>query len=88
MTYDELIEIFESTESLPSDRLAFAFREGLQILFDLFDESEDVYIVPDQICYGDVCEVLDKITPEQCKLLAERNWFINSKRFSYLDMNW
>lgn len=83
MTYEEIESIFELTESLPYERRRFAFRDGMRILFDLFEESDDVHAEHDQLWYGTVSDVLDKIKPDQVRRLAELCWFIDEDSFSF-----
>ena len=83
MTRKLFDQIFESTIKLPYEQRRFAFREGLTILFDLLEESDDVHTEHDQIWYGNVNAVLDKIQPQQILRLAELGWFVDEDSFSF-----
>jgi len=83
MTNEDIRKIFDDTRLLQYDLRRFAFREGLQLLFDLDDEHDDVRFEHDEMWYCDVKDVIDKITPEQCKYLAERGWYISEGSFNF-----
>lgn len=85
MTYEQVISIFENTPVLPHKDRRFAFREGMIKLFNLFEESEFVEFGSEEMWYGNIDHVIDKITPELCVYLAERGWGIYKKyrSFSY-----
>lgn len=82
MTYERLEGIFKTTESLSFEYRRFSFREGMMILFDLFEESDEIYAVHDQIFYGEINDVLEKITEEQAIKLAGLGWFLDEGSFS------
>lgn len=83
MTRKQIERIFKSTPELPYENRYFAFREGLLILFDLFEESEDINAERNRIWYGSVDEVSDKLTISQCTKLSELGWFIDEDSFSF-----
>lgn len=83
MTIQEIHQIFGDTELLQYDHRRFAFREGLRLLFDLDEEHDEVRFDYDEMWYCDLDDVIDKITPEQCKYLAERGWFISEGSFNF-----
>lgn len=83
MTHDEICKIFDDTRLLQYDLRRFAFREGLRLLFDLDEEHDDVRFAHDEMWYCSLDDVKDKITPEQCKYLAERGWWISEGSFNF-----
>lgn len=83
MTHNEVHSIFAITDLLPYEQYRFAFREGMRLLFDLDEEHDDVRFDYDEMWYCRLDDVIDKITPEQCKYLAERGWFIGDGSFKF-----
>lgn len=82
MTTNEIEQIFDTINPLPYDARRFAFREGLRILCDLHEDSEDWSCELDQFWYGSITDVADKITPEQCIRLRQLGWFVEDDAFS------
>lgn len=83
MTYDQVIAIFDNTPRLAYENRRFAFREGLRVLFDLHDDNDDVSLHDDEMYYGSVERVLDKLTPELCTYLVERGWYVSRDSFNF-----
>ena len=83
MKFKQLETIFESTPQLPYEQNQFRLREGFRVLFDLFEESDGLAADHEQIWYGSIEDILDKIKAEDAMYLAERGWFIDEGSFSH-----
>lgn len=82
MRTSEIEQIFDSIDPLSYENRCFALREGLAMLFDLHEDSEDWSCEHDQFWYGSIKDVADKITPEQCIRLRQLGWFVEDDAFS------
>jgi hypothetical protein len=81
MTIDRLLELEDITTALPYESRRFAFRDGLRILFDICEDSDDWSARSDHIYYGDIEKVAQKITEEQAIKLFQLGWFIDEDSF-------
>ncbi len=81
MTIERLLELEEVTQVLPYESTRFAFRDGLRILFDICEDSDDWASTSDHIYYGDIEKIAPKITEGQAIKLFQLGWFICEDSF-------
>lgn len=81
MTIEQLLELNETVPTLPYEFRRFAFRDGLRILFELDDESDDFYAADEVLFYGDIYQIANKISEDDAIRLFGLGWGIIEDSF-------